>query len=675
MIIHSKLPRLFLKSILPFCLFAFLSVSLNTAQASPGDTTIIRFHNKVNMDYNGAYDFKGKFPDSSKTYRQVLMKYTMGCSSNGCSGWDYTTKILYLKPTAVFDSSILKIDTTSGKHDTSWKKTERMEPFELGRVITPYGTYMKAGSNGYNNNWQHRHWFDITDYISLLKDSATIRAFYDGWTTGFSVTLDFYFIEGTPSRNVLKIENLWGNGGNGYGYSVSDTFEKYVMYPKAVNILPNAKSAQFHFTPSGHGFDNDQYAAEFYDEWANVNYNHQKIGDMHIWRDDCGKNPIGPQGGTWVYNRANWCPGSKVNTFNYDLASSQIHPGAADTIDVNFAPYIWKGNQGPSYIISSTFVQYGPTNFSDDAGMKDIIAPSSDENYAHQNPACYNPVIEIKNNGANTLTKCTIKYGLSNGPKTLYIWQGTLPFNQVARITLPTFNWTGAVNGSLFEAELLDPNSKTDEWNYDNKMSAPFNITPVHNPDIVIWLRTNKRPGENSYKIIDWNNNIVFEKKGLTQQNFVYKDTVHLAVGCYKMILTDTGGNGLSWWADTAQGTGYLRFRNYAGISVKSFEADFGEEIIYYFTTSYSVGLKNISEESRDIQVYPNPAHGLIIIEFTDPPDKAKVQLLDITGRIVFEDLVNGAKNTISTREYQRGIYFINVITQDGTYTRKIIFE
>jgi hypothetical protein len=655
--------------------FCFLTLMHFSSFAAAGDTTVIHFHNKVNMDYYGSYDFKGKFPDGSKSYRQVIMKYTMGCSSNGCSGWDYTTKILYLKQTGVFDSSILKIDTTAGKHDTSWNKTERMEPFELGRVITPYGTYMKAGSNGYNNNWQHRHWFDVTDYISLLKDSATIRAFYDGWTTGYSVTLDFYFIEGTPPRNVLKLENVWGNGGNGYGYSVSDTFEKYVMYPKPVNILPGAKSASFHFTPSGHGFDNDQYAAEFYDEWADVKYNQNKIGDMHIWRDDCGKNPIWPQGGTWVYNRANWCPGTKVNTFSYDLDSSQIHPGRIDTIDVDFAPYKWKGNQGPSYIISSTFVQYGPVNFHNDASMHDIITPSANENYGHENPVCYNPVIEIKNSGKDALTKCTIRYGLSNGTKTSYNWTGNLGFNKVQRIALPTFNWTGAVNGSYFEAELLDPNGKADEWNADNKMSGPINITPVHDPNIVIWLRTNRRPGDNSYKILDWNNNLVFEKKGLTQQNFVYKDTVHLAIGCYKLILTDTGGNGLSWWADTAQGTGYMRFRNYAGSSVKSFEADFGEELVYYFTTSYSVGLNAQDESNADIQVYPNPAHENLNILFSEPADQSRVQLYDITGRIVFDDLSSGPKKTISTAGYQKGIYLVKITSDYSTYTKKIILE
>ena len=28
-----------------------------------------------------------------------------------------------------------------------------------------------------------------------------------------------------------------------------------------------------------------------------------------------------PQGGTWVYDRANWCPGDKATTRNHELTS------------------------------------------------------------------------------------------------------------------------------------------------------------------------------------------------------------------------------------------------------------------------------------------------------------------------------------------------------------------
>ena len=72
-----------------------------------------------------------------------------------------------------------------------------------------------SGSNGFSPNWVQRYTYDVTDFAPLLKDSVLIRAFYGGWSTGFNVTLNFEFIEGTPPRNVLDIQNLW-YGSNSY---------------------------------------------------------------------------------------------------------------------------------------------------------------------------------------------------------------------------------------------------------------------------------------------------------------------------------------------------------------------------------------------------------------------------------------------------------------------------
>ena len=77
---------------------------------------------------------------------------------------------------------------------------EIIEEYELGRAITPYGTYMQApGSNGYNPTGT-MYFHDITDFAYLLKDSVEIDAFYSGWSSGFSVTTDFEFIEGVPQE-------------------------------------------------------------------------------------------------------------------------------------------------------------------------------------------------------------------------------------------------------------------------------------------------------------------------------------------------------------------------------------------------------------------------------------------------------------------------------------------
>jgi len=70
------------------------------------DTTTIRIHDHTDMTWYGNYDEWGVLPDSSKTYQKIYLHYTMGCASNGCSDWDYTTKIEVRHRTGELDSTL-----------------------------------------------------------------------------------------------------------------------------------------------------------------------------------------------------------------------------------------------------------------------------------------------------------------------------------------------------------------------------------------------------------------------------------------------------------------------------------------------------------------------------------------------------------------------------------------
>ena len=104
------------------------------------------------------------------------MHYTLGCPSIGCSEWDYTTKIEVANP--LNDST------------TQW--------LELVRIMTPY-----AGDR--NEGWTHEWIIDVTDYASVLTGERIIKANYGGYQDGFTVTIDFEMIEGTPPRCSLRL--------------------------------------------------------------------------------------------------------------------------------------------------------------------------------------------------------------------------------------------------------------------------------------------------------------------------------------------------------------------------------------------------------------------------------------------------------------------------------------
>ena len=329
-----------------YMFFIFILFFSITSFADEGDTTFVQAHNYVDLDWNGNYDAWGVFPDGNTSYRKILMHYDMRCSSSGCSGWDYTTKVIILQPNGEYNDEGEPIFINSQT---------------LANVVTPYGTYMQGnGTEGFSPDWVQRYTYDITDFAHLLVDSVKMRTFYGGWSTGFNVTLNFEFIEGTPPRNVLNVQNLW-SGSNAYA-AMSDVLQDTLIF------IPNeAKNSAMRVTISGHGQDGEFTPGVNY----SINLDDNSLYTQEIWRDDCGEVALYPQGGTWVYDRANWCPGDKATTRKHELTSF-LFSGQENMLDFD----IYKSNWNPSaasYIYDVQLITYDEPNFNLDAVMEDII--------------------------------------------------------------------------------------------------------------------------------------------------------------------------------------------------------------------------------------------------------------------------------------------------------------
>lgn len=76
------------------------------------------------------------------------------------------------------------------------------------------------------------------------------------------------------------------------------------------------------------------------------------------------------------------------------------------------------------------------------------------------------------------------------------------------------------------------------------------------------------------------------------------------------------------------------------------------------------VGVDEIAANNFDFAVYPNPASDHITIQL--PSEKTfKVQVTDVIGNILVDDLINGQKN-ISTENFAKGMYFIRVLSNNN---------
>lgn len=94
---------------------------------------------------------------------------------------------------------------------------------------------------------------------------------------------------------------------------------------------------------------------------------------------------------------------------------------------------------------------------------------------------------------------------------------------------------------------------------------------------------------------------------------------------------------------------------------------------------SYSVlGCQTIGLQDNQlddlINVYPNPASDIIYI---DAPESTLVQMYDISGRKILEQEISNSttKSTITTSEYEEGIYLIKLYYNEAVAVKKILIR
>jgi hypothetical protein len=630
------------------------------SHATPGDTTWVQAQN-LQLTHFGSFDAAISFPSGGTSYRKIYLVFTLGTyacgGSSQCHQWDYDVHNILMTPGG--------------------------DTIELSRFITPYAN---TGVPRFPAGWTHRYVFDVTDYYPLLKGNAVFRLFYSGYTFGFTANVRFAFIEGTPERNVLGITKLWG-GGFTYG-KASDPIDSHI---KAVTRTAPAgtQNTELKLLITGHGSDTNQ-CCEFASHNYRVKVNGNILDTQAIWRADCGLNELYPQGGTWIYDRANWCPGAIVNPNTHRLTG--VSAGASYNIDLDFDPYTNTNTTYGSYNVQANAIYYGAFNKSVDASLESIIAPTNFEAHFRENPSSARPIINVRNTGGTTISTMQIVYGVKDSTPATYTWTGSLaPLteNQIILPELPSLkkmSMDGLAGTYTFTARIAGVNGAPDNDALNDSMRSNFTVAPVWPPIFIIDMRTNnegvsalnQNPSETSWKIIDASGNIIASRTNANVKTN-YLDTVELPQGgMYNLTITDLGCDGLNWWVyrvNTYLGvdSGSLTVRDWAtnailplnGYTDKSahfyYHDDFGCSYTQNFSTKgYPAGVRGLKPTTARLVAYPNPAQKEVKVAlYTLTKIRGSMSIVDVVGRTVLSVSTSSATTSINVQTLRPGLYQI----------------
>lgn len=550
---------------------------------------------------------------------------------------------------------------------TYWQAPfEIVNRYELNRFITPYGIQLTLGPDGWT-------WItDVTDWAPLLRDSVELES--GNWQE--LLDLKFVFIEGPPARDVMRVERVWDRN-----VGIAD-FDNQIV-PVTIDKQDGEAMWKLATTNTGHGFGFD---ANNCGEFCN-NIQHVEVNGTEHWTWDimqeCAQNPLYPQGGTWIYDRAGWCPGMNSATKEFEI-TPYAGDGDSFTIDydVQYDPY---GN----YVFFGTLFGYGQANHQHDPEIEMITAPSSWKIHSRWNPICDNPSFILRNKGAQPLTDLNIYYGVQGGATEAFHWTGNLGFMESEEVVLTYTDpilWTGDSNEELmFFINLGMSADGADENTSNNNATSTFNRPVVYqyaNLDdnrVIIQLKTNSAYLETSYTLYDINDNVIFSRNNFDAPNTTYKDTIALNSGCYKFHLKDSDDDGLSFFAND-DGNGNCKLDKVAGFDFINFETDFGKEIIHYFY--FKTDLVQVDEQNTiplSMSLYPNPTRGQVTLRTEGLDRNLSIRIFNATGKMIQEENHKRKSTTdgieLSTANFSPGIYHLWITDGERYATVKLVKE
>jgi len=553
----------------------------------------------------------------------------------------------------------------------------RVVPFEIGRYITPYGKGLDLTPDG-------RRWvFDVSDYGPVLQGKKLLVA----GNNQELLDLQFIMIKGTPARNVRKIEGIY-NPGQGGSYSYNGMWLGDEAGPQE-EILDATQGTQWRVKTrtTGHGGGAGENCAEFCPKTHYMAVNGQPAWNWYLWTE-CATNFVYPQGGTWVYDRAGWCPGQDVGTYNWEL-TPLAQPG--DTVTFDYDVEGPNGNADGNWVIQAQLVTYDAPNFTIDASLEQILAPTTEDAYSRSNPICGKPIVRVRNNGTTTITSLRISFGAEGGTECQYVWTGNIPFLGTKDITLPSFEWFGLdVSNPVFYARIEQVNNVADTYTRNNELRSPFTLPSVYYSGYILEIKSNKAASQNSWEIRNEAGAIV-KSKVILANSKTYRDTLNMPIGCYTFRFKDIGNDGLTWWANTSQGSGTVKIFQADGVTVDTaFQSDFGAEIYHQFTMGEGLGTAptgvlcgNVAndaplEMAREMSLYPNPASGAFNVVLDLPArEDVSVSVFSMLGQEMFRTALGQTQaRTISVQAgLPAGAYLVRVATPTRTHTQVLVVE
>ncbi|MFH1297671.1 MAG: T9SS type A sorting domain-containing protein [Bacteroidota bacterium] len=282
------------------------------------------------------------------------------------------------------------------------------------------------------------------------------------------------------------------------------------------------------------------------------------------------------------------------------------------------------------------------------------------------------PVVTVRNNGNNTITSFDLNYEVNGGTVVTENWTGSIgPLEKVV-IDLPDYSFTPEANNTL-NVFTDNPNNNADEYPKNDTLNLAIEEAPATTLTLILFLKTDNAPEETTWDVTDAQGIVVASGGPYTIPNVVHRDTIYITEeGCYTFTIYDSGGNGIC----CSNGNGLYLLQDDQGTEIVM-----GGPFSYYEMTEFNanvVSAHDLFDQTRALQVYPNPAAGITMASFyLVNPCHVELNLFNIFGQKVRSYqpgyLDSGEHQVeIDAGNLVPGVYILQLTTGNKVYTKKV---
>lgn len=77
----------------------------------------------------------------------------------------------------------------------------------------------------------------------------------------------------------------------------------------------------------------------------------------------------------------------------------------------------------------------------------------------------------------------------------------------------------------------------------------------------------------------------------------------------------------------------------------------------------------------KEVSIYPNPTSGIFNVEFSQDTENTTVEVLNLMGKVIFNENVTTSKLTLDLSNEAKGIYLVKITTNGNTTIEKVVYQ